>query len=139
MTVERDGDITRVVVAMTGLYAPVPSWLASIGLLALMVVPVWVVGTLVVRALRGLEKPPRAVFEVDADRVTLLLRDSESGQLTRHDWPRASVAALRANRYGRGLWVDVPGHMKETLLTDESKTTINRLAFVLTEALEQQG
>ena len=52
-----------------------------------------------------------------------------------HDWPRSAVVEARANRYGRGLWLNVPGHVKETFLTDVPPESIRRLAQALADAL----
>ena len=37
--IERDGDVTRIVVGMRGPYAPVPRWVGDLDVLALVVAP----------------------------------------------------------------------------------------------------
>src|SRR4051812_45306582 len=89
--VERDGGTTRVIVLMHGLYVPVPSWIASLDLFAVIVAPVWWVATLILRIFFRLPKPPRAVFEITDDRFKMTLRDPGSGAVSVSDWPRSAV------------------------------------------------
>src|SRR3954467_723984 len=122
--VERDAVVTRIVVPMRGPYVPLPKWLGDLDMLALIVVPICWVATLLVRACLRLPKPPRAVFEVSDERLKVSLHDPGSNETTTFDWPRSAVAEVRANRYDKGLWLNVPGHVKETFLTDLPRATI---------------
>jgi hypothetical protein len=63
------------------------------------------------------------------------LRDPASGEVTAFDCPRSAVAEARANRYDKGLWLNVPGHVKETYLTDLPRESIERLEAALRSAL----
>jgi hypothetical protein len=45
------------------------------------------------------------------------------------------VAEIRRNRYARGLYVNVTGHVKETYLTDVPRQTIEMLETALRETL----
>jgi hypothetical protein len=134
VVVEREGGVTRVVVPMQGPYVPVPRWVGDLDLLALIVAPVWWVGTLIVRTCLRLPKPPRAVFEVDDERVKVSMTDPGSGETTAFDWPRSAVAEARANRYDRGLWLNVPGHVKDTYLADLPRESIERIEAALRSA-----
>jgi hypothetical protein len=133
--VERDGDVTRIVVAMPGPYVPIPKWTTELDLFSLVVVPLWWIGSLFTRLVRHPPTPPRAVFEITADRFRMTLVDATTGEVHSAEWPRAAVAEARANRYERGLWIDVPGSVKSTYLADLPRDTIARLEAALAEAL----
>ena len=102
---------------MPGLYAPVPRWAGELDFLSLIVVPTWFIASFVIRTCLRLPPPPRAVFEITAERFKLCFHDP-TGQVTEFDFPRSAVAEARANRYERGLWLNVPGHIKDTYLAD---------------------
>jgi hypothetical protein len=120
---------------MRGLYAPVPPWVYEMDLFSLVVAPVWLITTLLVRLCLRLPKPPRAVFEVSDEQLTMVLRESASSKIHTFEWPRSAVIEARANRYDRGLWINVPGHVKETYLSDLPRETIERLETALGAAL----
>jgi hypothetical protein len=132
--VERDADVTRIVVAMPAPYVPVPGWVWDMDLFSIVVVPLWWVGSLLYRLIRRPPAPPRAVFEISADRLKLTMVNA-AGDVQKLDWPRAAVVEARANRYERGLWVNVPGHVKTTYLADLPRETVARLETALAEAL----
>jgi hypothetical protein len=134
--VERDGGVTRIIVPMRGPYAPVPRWVNELDFFAVIVAPAWWIATLIVRTILRLPKPPRAVFEISDDRFKMSLRDPSAAEVKSFDWPRAAVAEVRANRYEKGLWLNVPGHVKETYLSDVPRVTIKRLDAALRAALD---
>jgi hypothetical protein len=138
VTVERDAGVTRIIVAMPGVYAPVPAWLASTEL-ALIIAPIWWVASLIVRTCLRRPKPPRAVFEISDERIKLTLRDSRSGEVQTFDWPRAMLVEARVNRYERGLWVHVTGHVKETYLADLPREWIERIEKALREVMTHES
>ena len=133
--VERYAGVTRIVVPMQGPYVPVPRWVGDLELLALIVAPIWWVATLLVRTCLRLPKPPRAIFEVSDDRLKVCMRDPGSGETTGFDWPRSAVAEARANRYDKGLWLNVTGQVKDTYLADLPRESIERLEAALRSAL----
>jgi hypothetical protein len=135
VVVERDEGVTRIVVLMQGPYAPVPRWVGDLDLLALVVAPVWWMGTLLVRTCLRIPKPPRAVFEVSDEQVKMSLRDPGSGEISAFEWARSAVAEARANRYERGLWINVPGHVKDTYLTDLPRESTEQIEAALSSAL----
>lgn len=137
MKVERHGDIVRINVAMRWWYAPVPLWLAAIGNYGGALMVMWYIGSLLVRTIMRIPKPPRAVFEVTDEQLSMELRHPMTGERTIHSWPRQAVAEIRGNRYGSGLYVNVPGQVKQTYLTDVSRQTIAMLETALREALTE--
>jgi hypothetical protein len=139
VVVERDGGVTRIVVAMSAPYVPVPKWVGDLDLLALVVAPIWWVATLLVRTCLRLPKPPRAVFVVSDERLKMILRDPGSGEATAFDWPRSAIAEARANRYDNGLWLNVSGNVKETYLADLPRGSIERLEAALHSALIRES
>jgi len=138
VTVERDGGVTRIVVPMRGPYVPLPEWLVGLDMLGLIVIPLYWVATLLVRACLRLPKPPRAVFEVSDERLKVSLHDPSSFQTTVFDCPRSAIIEARANRYGKGLWLNVPGHTMSTFLIDVPHATIERLEAALNAALSDE-
>ena len=133
--VERDDGVTRIIVPMPGLFAPVPDWLTHADLVSLIVVPVWWACTLAVRRCLGIRNPPRAVFEVTHGQLTMTLCDPATGEIAVTRWPRDAVVEARANRYEPGLWLNVTGHVKATYLSDLSHDVIERLEAELRDAL----
>src|SRR5688500_453638 len=91
VVVEHDGDLTRIIVPMQGPYAPTPWWVSELDLLSIVLIPIWVVVSSIVRSVRGISKPPRALFEVSRDLLTMTLTDVASGERISHTWPRAAV------------------------------------------------
>ena len=94
---------------------------------------------MLVRTCLRLPKPPRAVFEVSDERLKVSLCDPGSGEATAFDWPRSSVAEARANRYDKGLWLNVPGQVKDTFLADVPRATIERLETALHSVLSGES
>ena len=136
VVVESAGDgVTRIVVAMPGPYVPLPRWVGDLELLTFVVEPIWWIGTYIARTFLRLPKPPRAVFEISADVFKITLRDPGSGELTVFDCPRGAVAEARANRSDKGLWLNLPGHVKETYLADLPRESIERIEEALRDAL----
>lgn len=133
--VERDGGVTRIVVPMRGMYVPVPRWVSNLDWIAPAVAMFWWIGTLIIRTCLRLPKPPRAVFEVSDEQFKMTLRNRGSGEVTTFDWPRSAVAEARANRYERGLWLKVPGHVNDTYLSDLPRESIERIEAALSAAL----
>ena len=138
VVVERDGGTTRVIVKMPGTYAPVPEWLGHLDLLALIAIPLWWSVACCARAILRLSNPPRAVFTIDGDRFAMELRDPRNGQITNVRVPREMVAAVRRNRFEPGLYLDVPGHVKETYLDDLDAATLERLEAAVSEAMHSE-
>jgi hypothetical protein len=138
VVVERDDAVTRIVVAMRGPYAPVPKWACQLDALSVIIAPTWWIGALIVRTCLRLPKPPRVIFEVTGDRLKVHLRDRGTGEVTTFDWPRSAVAEARANRYDKGFWLNVPGHVKETYLTDLPRDSIERLEVALRSVLNNE-
>lgn len=127
--------ITRILVAMPGNYVPIPKWAYQLDLFSLVVIPIWLVTSCFLRVLLRTPKPPRAVFEVTENLLRISLRDRKSGDVTAFDVPRSAIAEVRANRYENGLWLDVPGHVKDTYLTNLPSETICRIEAALSSAL----
>ena len=139
IVVEREEGVTKVIVKMVGLYAPVPGWVGQMGEISLIVAPIWWVIALVVRTALGMRAPPRGVFEFRGELVTLEVRDWQSGEVKKYQWPKAGISEMRANRYERGFWVDVPGQMKETIFPELPKEVIEKLEEALRQAMATEG
>ena len=135
ITIENDGLTTRIIVAMPGLYVPISNSVSQMDIFSLIVVPICWIATLLVRACLRLKNPPRAVFEITAERMNVLLRDPNSGETQDFDLPRPAIAEVRVNRYEPGLWLNVTGRMKQTILPDLSASTISQLDTALNSAL----
>jgi hypothetical protein len=139
VVIEEENGLTRIVVAMEGPYAPVPKWVFSLDMLSLVVAPVWWVSTLLIRSCLRLPKPSRAIFEISGDRFKLRLHDRMTGEKTFFDWPRAAVIEARANRFDKGFWLNVPGHVKNTYLSDVPRSSIERLETALIAVLANKN
>ena len=133
--VERDEGMTRITVPMQRLYAPVPKWVLQMDLLSLVIAPLWWIGALLVRSCLQLPTPQRAIFEITSEQLTMTLCDPGTGEINIFKWARAAIVEIRANRYERGLWVDVPGKVKQTFLHDLTRETIERLEVELRAAI----
>lgn len=120
---------------MQGLYVPIPRWVLQMDLFSLVVAPLWWIGALVVRSCLRLPKPQRAVFEIAGEQLMMTLCDPATGEISIFKWARAAIVEMRANRYERGLWVDVPGQVKQTFLHDLMRETIERLEVELRASL----
>ncbi|MGN6504906.1 MAG: hypothetical protein ACTHM6_05020 [Tepidisphaeraceae bacterium] len=134
--VQRETDLTRIIVPMQGVYAPVPSWVwVSFGQWGWVLGALWFVVVLVVDACLRRPKPPRAVFEIGPETVSLTLRNRRTGEVCTTPWPRGAVLDARQNRFSRGLWLNIAGHTKDTYLADCSPLTIQWLEAALQDAL----
>ncbi len=129
---------TRIFVPMTGVYVPVPHWMFDLDVLSIVVVPLAWITILIVRSSMRLRPPPRAEFTITLERVTVVFRDSASNRSQSWDWPRSAVIELRANRYDKGLWMNVAGHVKDTFLKDLRRETILMLEAELEKALKPE-
>ena len=116
-------------------YLPIPTWLTGLDLFALVAIPVWLIGSGIVRWLFRVEPPPRAIFDVSADTFAMTLYAQESGEKSSFDCQRKSVVEFRKNRLERGLWIHVKGVSMETHLQDVDDATIESLSEVVRDAL----
>jgi hypothetical protein len=133
--VEHEGSVTRIIVPMRGPYIPIPRWISNMDVISLAAVPIWSIVILIVRSILRLPRPPRALFEISEDRFKITLHDTTSAEPTKYDWPRTPVLEARANRYDRGLWINAPGYVKDTILADLPRDSIKRLEAALGFAL----
>jgi hypothetical protein len=143
VSVEHDAGVTRIIVAMTGFYGPMPkelgTLLGSLDIFSLVVVPVavpiWLLAAVLIRWILRLPKPPRAVFEIGADVVRVTLVNSGLGGLTQYEFPRTAIVEARINRFERGFWLNVTGHMKNTILHNVPRKTLATLEAEMQSAL----
>ncbi|MGC4030574.1 MAG: hypothetical protein QM754_02335 [Tepidisphaeraceae bacterium] len=133
--IEEEPDVIRVVVAMPGVYVPVPHVLrALIGGYGGIVYAVYWLVVWTIRTIRKTPAPPRAVFEVTRGYFTMITRDPHSGDISTVTWPRSAVVEARANRYDKGVWVHVAGEVKDTFLVDLKRPTVERIEAALVQA-----
>jgi hypothetical protein len=137
VVVEEHVDVIRIIVPMRGPYFPTPEWVWSLDVLSIFIGPIWMVGTVVIRTILRLPKPPRAVFEISLDRVKLMMQDPGGG-VKAFDWPRQAVLEARVNRYDKGFWLHVTDHVKETYLQDLPRPTLEKLEAALNEVLNKK-
>jgi hypothetical protein len=127
---ERDGDVLTITV----LRRPGEFWraLAKSGggwPIAVVVFPLMMIAAK--RA--GVSRLPRAVIEVNEREVVLTERvDGTFGlRAWRRAWSREQVGELRPNRFGKALFLRLPGRDSLDLLTDLDDATIRRIGSLL--------
>ena len=102
---------------LLGILAALPLWLAAL-LLA--------------------TRRPRAVIRLTDDQIVLTETSDEGPgyRTTVRSWPRGAVE-LRPNRYGDGLYVQVPGKENFDALTDVPRPMIQHIGVALAAAQER--
>ncbi|MCH9654007.1 MAG: hypothetical protein K0U86_11230 [Planctomycetes bacterium] len=70
------------------------------------------------RAITKPEPPPRALFEIDAEKLRLTLVAHDSGDRSSFEYDRKGIAELRKNRFDKGLWLRVRGVTMDGHLDD---------------------
>lgn len=106
-------------------------------LLALILVPMWIIGSSIANAIFKFEVPPRAVFEIDADQFRMNLVSRESGDETFYKFPRQKISELRKNRFEKGLWLRVSGETMTTHLKDLDDEVIVALSKELWKTIRE--
>ena len=82
--------------------------------------------------------PPRAVVRLTAEglSITEALPDMAHDPFTRA-WPLHEVGEVRANRYGRGLYVRIPGKENFDALVDVDERLVELIGPELEQALDR--
>lgn len=81
--------------------------------------------------------PPRGEIVINSKEMIVTLRNPIGGDLSYYRWPRAAVAEIRPNRTSRGLWCNVPGHDKCTILDDLTEERLAEVTQVLQRVLDR--
>ena len=90
-------------VAMPTPYVPVPEWLTGWDVFSLVTVPLGWVGSLLYRLIRRPPIPPRAVFEISADRFKLTMVDRGTGEVPLDRCRRTNSHEYRTRRVNAQL------------------------------------
>lgn len=127
--------VTRIVLPMEGFYLPTPRWVSNTDLLAIVFVPLWLLGSLIFRVVFRLTTPPRVTIDVGADETQFVFCRKDTGEVSRYTWPSAKIIEFRPNRYSYGLWIHVAGIVQQTYATDLSKEAMERIGDELRKVL----
>lgn len=128
---------TRILIPMDGSYRP--GWLVFMHF----ILPFWlsfILGSLfcwIENWVNGGWTPPRGEFVIDNKEIKITLRNPIGGELSYYRWPRVAVAEIRPNRTSRGLWCNVPGHDKCTILDDLTEDRLAEVTQVLQRVLDR--
>lgn len=117
-SVTRDDETVKVIVPMPLPYNPTPSWLANADLAVIILLPLWIIYAMIMESLRKPEIPPRAVFEIDAEKLRMTLVAHDSGDRTFFEYDRKGIVELRKNSCDTGLWLRVRGVTMDGHLQD---------------------
>lgn len=128
-------DASIVVLPMPRPYLPIPTWFTGLELLALIVVPVWLLCSGLIRAIFRIEPPPRVTIAIDPDGFTMCFCDRDTGERTTFNCSSDCIAEFRKNRLEPGLWVHAKGVTMETFLRDIDDATIEELTRSVREIL----
>jgi hypothetical protein len=139
ITIEHEEGLVRVNVAMPHPYFPIPNWVGYFDVFSLIILPIWIVCAVISRTIKRTPVPSRAEFEIRPSHLTVKLRDPNNGEVTAQQYPRFAINEIRPNRYQKGLWIDITGHIKDTILTDVPAETLERLHRELMIALEREA
>ena len=136
--VQRTDNGASVALPMRTPYVPIPEWFTGLDLFAVIVVPIWIIGAGIVRWALRIQPPPRALFEIDAERFRMHLVARDTGERTTFECNRDAIVELRKNRYEKRLWIHVRGVTMHTYLQDVDDDTIVSLSDSLRSILRQQ-
>ena len=135
LVVTRNDNHVTVVLPMLSPYVPIPSSLIAADMLAIVLVPLWAIGSAIVRTVFRIPSPPRAFFEIDAERFRMTLVSQDNGEKSHIEYARDDIVELRKNRYEKGLWLHVRGAAMQTYLQDVDDDTIVSLSTTLRNVL----
>jgi hypothetical protein len=120
-------------------YIPIPTWLTAADLLAIILIPLWAIGSGVIRALMRIDPPPRARFIVARDRFEMELVAHDSGERTTVRCDPKQIVELRKNRFDKGLWIHIRGKSMDTYLQDVDDETIHAICSELHKIMAVDG
>jgi hypothetical protein len=100
------------------------------------VVLVAIISWFIRRALKFPEAP-RMILELNRTEFRISQRLGATHKMSAQAWPRAEVGELRANRYGPGLLVRIPGKQNFDILGDCKPELVKWVGETLTAALER--
>ena len=138
ISVESLRDIVHIAVPMKMPYVPVPKRLFSNAVVAIIFVPVWLILSSVGRAVFRVSAPPRALFEIDNDRLRMTLCARDSGEQVSYEWPRWSLSPVRKNKFGEGIWINARGRSTNVFLRDLPDQTIEQICIAIQKAFEAE-
>lgn len=127
----------QLVVPMPLPYLPIPHWVAGTDILALVLVPLWLVLSFVVRKVARIQPPPHAVFTVTPECFHVDFVCRENGDRSALECHPRQIVELRRNRYAKGLWLHIKGERMETYLEGFDGETVDAIADHLHRLLAQ--
>ncbi|TWU48975.1 hypothetical protein Poly51_48790 [Rubripirellula tenax] len=133
--VQHVDDVSTVVLPMARPYLPIPTLFTALELFALVVVPVWLLCSGLVRVIFRIQPPPRAKIAIDSVDFSMQLCDRGTGEKTTVNCPRNRIVEFRKNRLEPGLWIHVKDVRMETFLQDVDDATIEALSQAVRKIL----
>ena len=101
----KHGETAEITVPMSRAYCPLPFWITDLGLISWVLVPCWVVGNLLMRAIFRWPIPPRARIQIDQDNFRMDLCDSDTGERKTLAFPTNTLTEFRKNQFEPGVVV----------------------------------
>ncbi|QDT00550.1 hypothetical protein [Adhaeretor mobilis] len=126
----------HIAIPMQRPYLPIPQWVVSFDVLSVVLIPLWLIGSVIVRTIRSKKVPPRADFMIGQEEFSMRLCDRETGVQTSIECPLTSIVEFRKNEFEKGLWVHINNKRKETILKEMDDETIKSLCSTIQSYIE---
>ena len=118
----------RLVLPMREAHHPIPDLIGSLPLpLPVILVPLWLLGSVVIRRLFRIPKPPRAEILLTEEVLYFRMQRPSYNEISELRFAPSSLLVFRRNRYCPGIYLHVAGATMETILDDVPVETLEEL------------
>lgn len=107
---------------------PIPDLIGSLPFaLPIFVLPLWLLGSVVIRRLFRIPKPPRAEILLTEEELYFRMQRPSANEISELRFAPSALREFRRNRYCSGIYLHVAGATMETILDDVPEETLDEL------------
>ena len=118
----------RLVLPMREAHHPIPDLIGSLPLpLLVILVPLWLLGSVIIRRLFRIPKPPRAEILLTEEVLYFRMQRPSANEISELRFAPSALREFRRNRFCAGIYLHIAGATMETILDDVPEETLEEL------------
>ena len=122
----------RLVLPMREAHHPIPHLIGSLPYgLPIIMLPLWLLGSVVIRRLFRIPKPPRAEILLTEEELYFRMQRPSANEISELRFAPSSLREFRRNRFCAGIYLHVAGATMETILDDVPEETLGEVIQVV--------
>ena len=118
----------RLVLPMREAHHPIPDLIGSLPYgLPIIMLPLWLLGSVVIRRLFRIPNPPRAEILLTEEELYFRMQRPSANEISELRFAPSALREFRRNRFCAGIYLHVAGATMETILDDVPEETLDEL------------